>query len=282
MHYIRTKEESMEMTRKYTSLGRVLLLMLVLVSFARSQSAIVERPDFGESFSTFGLKGSFLLYDAKQDTYLAYDSARCRKGFIPASTYKIFNSLVGLETGVIPDENFIIPWDSVTRGVPSWNKDQTMAEAFRNSTVWYYQELARRVGAARMQKLVTANQYGNMDISGGIDRFWLTGALRITQYQQIDLLRKLHENALAFSPRSMEIVKRIMILKDTSTYVLRGKTGWADIDSMNYGWFVGYLEQRGNVYYFAISVEACGTVPDNFVAGRRAITEAIFKRLGLL
>jgi beta-lactamase class D len=261
----------------------IVLLPSIFLAFPMpAQTKIEEHPEFGHVFSTFGLRGSFLLYEAKQDAYLSYDSIRCRKSFLPASTYKIFNSLVGLETGVIPDENYVLPWDSVQRSVPAWNKSQSLAEAFRNSTVWYYQELARRVGYERMQKMVTANAYGNMNISGGIDRFWLDGGLRITSFQQIDLLRKLHDNALTFSARSMEIVRRIMILKDTATYVLRGKTGWASLDSVNYGWLVGYLEQNGNTYYFAVSIEAPDPAPDNFVPGRRAILEAILRSRGLL
>jgi beta-lactamase class D len=258
------------------------LLLFAAISTAGTQPLVEERTDLGEYFTRFGLKGSFLLYDMKKDAYTAFDSTRCRQRFIPASTFKIFNSLVGLESGVIPDEHYVMPWDSVVRRVPAWNKNQDMAEAIRNSTVWYYQELARRVGETRMKKFIETEHYGNMDISGGIDMFWLTGALRISQLEQIDFLRGLHGSMLHFSNRSMEIVRRVLILKDTSSYTLRGKTGWGEIDSVNYGWFVGWLEQSGNVYFFATCIEAPEPAPESFSGARRAITETILRSLGLL
>ena len=147
--------------------------------------------DLGTYFAKYHVQGSFLLFNSKEDSYVAYDTARCRQRFIPASTFKIFNSLVALETGVIPDEHYVMKWDSTVRRVPAWNKDQDMAEAIRNSTVWYYQEIARRVGQQRMQRYIDLEHYGNMDISGGIDQFWLRGGLRISQFEQIDLLRNL-------------------------------------------------------------------------------------------
>lgn len=238
--------------------------------------------DFGSHFARYHVKGSFLLFNSRENSYTAYDTARCRERFIPASTFKIFNSLVGLESGVIPNEHYVMKWDSTVRRVPAWNKDQDMAEAIRNSTVWYYQELARRVEEERMQKYITQEHYGNMNISGGIDQFWLIGALRISQFEQIDLLRKLHDDALHFSKRSMEIVKRILILKDTPTYTLRGKTGWTVVDSVNYGWFVGYLERDGNVYFFATNIEAREPASESFADARRGITEEILKKLSML
>jgi beta-lactamase class D len=245
-------------------------------------AATISVVDFASLFAHHGVKGSFLLFNSGLNSYTAYDTGRCRQGFIPASTFKIFNSLVGLQSGVIPNERYVMKWDSVIRGVPAWNHDQDMAEAIRNSTVWYYQELARRVGQKRMQEYVEGEHYGNMNISGDIDQFWLNGGLRISQFEQIDLLRRLHNGRLHFSKRSMETVKRILILKDTTTYTLRGKTGWSVIDSVNYDWFVGYLERDGNVYYFATNIEAREPAPDSFADARKEITEEILKGMRLL
>ena len=260
----------------------LVLLFTFVVSRSSGQTVFEQRPEFGEHFKNAGLHGSFLLFDLKRDKYFAYDSARCKQQFVPASTFKIFNSLVALETGVAPDEHLVLKWDSVKHAVPAWNQDQTMESAIRNSTVWYYQEIARRVGEKRMREWITREHYGNMDMSGGIDQFWLTGGLKISQEEQIGLLRRLYAGTLGFSKRSMDIVKRMIILKDTTTYVLRGKTGWEERDGKNIGWIVGYLEQHGNVYFYAMNVEAPDPAPDNFASARREITEAILKSLGLM
>ncbi len=260
----------------------LLLLSVIAVSSSSGQTRFEQRPEFGEHFKKSGLRGSFLLYDLKRDKYFAYDSVRCKQQFVPASTFKIFNSLVALETGVAPDEHLLIKWDSVKHARPAWNQDQDMENAIKNSTVWYYQEIARRVGEKRMRGWITREHYGNMDMSGGIDKFWLTGGLKISQMEQIDFLRRLYAGTLAFSKRSMDIVKRMIILKDTTTYTLQGKTGWEERDGKNIGWIVGYLEQNGNVYFYATNVEAPEPAPDNFASARREITEAILKSFGLM
>ena len=261
---------------------RILLLTLIAWQMSIAQRVVEERPNLGDYFKKFGVSGSFLLYDLRNDKYIAFDSARCRQRFVPASTFKIFNSLVALETGAAPDEHLVLKWDSVQRSNPAWNKDQDMAAAIKNSTVWYYQEIARRIGAKRMKAWITREHYGNMDISGGIDQFWLRGGLRIYQEEQIGFLRKLYAENLHFSDRTMEIVRRIIILKDTTAYTLRGKTGWGEQGGRNFGWFVGYLEQKGNVYFFATNIEAPEPPPDSFGLARRGITEDILRSLGLL
>jgi beta-lactamase class D len=252
------------------------------VSSTLGQTEFEEQPEFGKYFKKYSVSGSFLLYDMKQDKYFAYDSARCKQRFAPASTFKIFNSLVALETGVAPDEHFALKWDGVDKGRPSWNQDQDMSTAIKNSTVWFYQEIARRVGEKRMKEWITREHYGNMDMSGGIDKFWLEGGMKISQHEQIEFLRRLYAGTLHFSKRSMDIVKRMIILKDTTAYMLRGKTGWAQSGGGNIGWLVGYLEQGGNVYFYAINIEAPEPAPSSFAAARREVTESILRSLGLL
>jgi len=260
----------------------LLVLILFTINNSAAQTRFEQRPEFGEYFKKYGVNGSFLLYDLRQNKYIAYDSARCKQRFAPASTFKIFNSLVALETGVAPDEHFALKWDSVDHGRPTWNQDQDMATAIKNSTVWFYQEIARRIGEKRMKEWITREHYGNMDVSGGIDQFWLRGGMKISQEEQIDFLKRLCAGTLHFSKRSMDIVKRMIILKDTTTYTLRGKTGWHQNNDGNIGWLVGYLEQNGNVCFYATNVEAPEPAPESFAPARREITEAILKSLGLL
>ena len=135
----------------------------------------VVNPELEKYFQ--GFKGAFVLYDFNKNQYIRFNPERCAEQFIPASTFKIMNSLIGLETGVIPDENYVIKWDGTHYDVPSWNQDHTLKTAIQNSVVWYYQELARRVGSEKMQYYVDAAQYGNQNISGQIDNFWLEGGL---------------------------------------------------------------------------------------------------------
>lgn len=234
-----------------------------------------ERPDFGKYFQQAGVRGTILIYDLKKDRYLVYNAKRANTGYVPASTFKIFNSLVALETGVVKDENEVIKWDGVKREIPQWNQDHTMKTAIKVSAVWFYQELARRIGEKRMQKYINLTGYGNRDIGGGIDKFWLEGDLRISPKEQIDFLVKLHNNKLPFSPRAIAIVKNIITMEKTEDYVLRGKTG---LES-EVGWYVGYLERNGNTYFFATQLDIA---EPKDIKARIEITRNILKDMGLL
>ncbi len=232
-----------------------------------------------------GMNGSFVLFDAKANCYVRHNPEQCARRFSPASTFKILNSLIGLETGVIPDEHYVIPWDSVRRTVPDWNRSHDMESAIRYSVVWYYQELARRVGVERMSKYVRESDYGNQDVSGPLDRFWLGSTLLISANEQVGFLRKLHDNNLPFSQRALGIVKRILILDHTGVYTLRAKTGYAvDDRGVGAGWFVGYVERGEQIYYFATTIvtKQPERDTDRIMTSREPITLAILKELGIL
>lgn len=252
---------------------RYLLFLLLAASALLSQ-------DYKKYFDDYGVKGSFMVYDMNNDNYVYYDSARCYKRFTPASTFKIPNSIIGLETGVIGDEKFVIPWDSIeTREVCS--RDMDLKDAIKYSCVWYYRELARRVGAEKMQEMLDAFDYGNRDMSSGADKFWLEGSLMISQAEQIKFLKKLCTYDLPVSRRSIDILKNIIVLDSTAGYVMRGKTGWGYQGEMNIGWLVGWVEENGNYYIYAINIESPTETP-TFAEARRSIAEKIMKDLGIL
>lgn len=216
--------------------------------------------DFRRHFIDLGVEGSILIYDANSDRSFEHNPERNSKALLPASTFKILNSLISLETGVIPDEKAILTWDGIQRQIPEWNRDLNMKEAFKLSAVWFYQVLARRVSHERMQKWVVQAQYGNQKIGSkeDIDRFWLNGELRITPREQIQFLRRLYKNDLPFSERSLSIVKDVMIVEKTPDYILRGKTGWVGFGERmtpQIGWFIGYIERGKKVYFFATNID---------------------------
>lgn len=253
---------------------KAIVLFFLFVSAGMAQ-------DLKKYFDEYNVEGSFVMYDMINDNFFYYDSARCSQEFSPASTSKIINSLIGLETGVIADENFVIPWDSVKRSVEAWNRDLTLKEAVKVSAVPYFQELARRVGEEKMAEMYKKLKYGNMDIGGGVDKFWLSGNLRITQMQQIDFLKRLYKNELPVTQRAMDIVKSIIILADTNGFILKGKTGWSQSDTKNTGWLVGWVETKGNVYFYALNIEG-GLDNEKFGPARRMITENILKERGII
>ena len=257
-----------------------LIMLMLLLSVYSYSKKMEERKDLKKYFDEYGHEGCFVLYDLKKDSYIKYNSERCAEEFIPASTFKIFNSLVGLETGAVKDEFEVFKWDSVKRFYDKWNQDLDMTNAFKYSAVWFYQEVARRIGAEKMQHYITLNHYGNEDISGGNDSFWLDGGLRISADEQIEMLKKLYKNDLEFSQHSMDIVKRIMIYNQTEAYIIRAKTGWALRVEDQIGWFIGYIEKGNDVYFFATNLQS--KEPEEGFKSRKTITFNILKELNIL
>ncbi|HRR07721.1 MAG TPA: class D beta-lactamase [Rhodothermales bacterium] len=239
------------------------------------------KEDFSAHYQKYGVSGSFLLYDLKNNQFAVYNKTQCETGYLPASTFKIPNTLIALENGIVQDENTIFKWDGVRRSIENWNQDTTLRMAFQNSTVWYYQKIAREVGYAKMNHWLQKLNYGNRSMDGKLDRFWLDGNIRVSQYQQIDFMKRLHQNRLPVSTKSAAVLKSIMIRKDTAAFTYRAKTGWSDRNGKSLGWFVGYITKGENAYFFANRVD--GT-PENplFGTSRIEIAESILREKGIL
>lgn len=236
------------------------------------QTSQISEKIIAEDFSKYfaGNKGSFVLFDKNKNSYFIFDEEQSQRRASPCSTFKILNSLIGLETKVLDDENTLIKWNGKRNYIDSWNSDHTLASAFSNSVVWYYQEVAAKVGKEKMQSFLKETAYGNADISGGLTKFWLDSSLRISPLEQVVFLRKFYSYDLLFSRRNIDIVKKIMIIPQDNGMVLSGKTGLA---GKHLGWFVGYVEKDNNVYFFATKVEGADIAPHT----ARKITEEILR-----
>ena len=255
---------------------------------------------FGQRVETINLKsyfgdfvGGFSLYDLKTDTYTKYNIEHCEKRFSPCSTFKIPNSLIGLETGVIADTAFVIKYDSVLHPKEAfylanepfkhWYEDLSFKSAFKYSCVWYYQELARRVGQERMKEKVDALNYGNNDISSGLDDFWLCGSIQVSIDEQIEFLKKLYLHKLVgFSDKNMDAVKGMMLSESTPTYKLYGKTGTGGcLNDKTIGWYVGFVETKSGTKIFAMNiiVNNFGDLKNNM---RIELTKNVLKELKII
>lgn len=256
-----------------------LLLSLNCLTNAFAGNTII-REDLGKFFT--GYEGTFVLYDEINDQYTIYNEQQSNARLSPCSTFKIYNSLIALESGVVDKEDVftLIKWDGTQYPFPAWNRDQTLSSAMSNSVVWYYQELARRVGVEKMQYFIDQLHYGNQDISGGIDHFWLRSSLTISAKEQVELLKQLYNGTLPFTAENMAIVRKIIVLSADNNLTFSGKTGSGYQDGQYIlGWFVGSLEKDGHKYYFATNI-----VNNQAADGGKAreITKLILKDLGLL
>ncbi len=228
---------------------KITLFILTIVTLSACRDArIHEEEQWGKFFEEQGIKNAcFMLRDNNHEAIHYYNKDRCLQQFTPASTFKIFNSLVGLEIPKAPDESFVIAWDSIDRGRPEVNKDMNMREAFKVSNLGYYQELARRIGPDYMQHYLDTANYGNKNMGGGIDSFWINDSLKISADEQVGFVKRLYFNELPFSERTQRIVRSMMLQEDTDAYRLYYKTGWGYSGDKQILWVVGFIERIQHV-----------------------------------
>ncbi len=244
----------------------------------------VVRPDFRQILDSANVESSVLVYDLQSDTAYSNDFTRCDMGFLPASTFKIPNSIIALETGLVEDDSTLFKWDGEKRRLPVWEQDLIFRDAFQFSCVPCYQEIARKIGVERMKEYLAKLNYGNMVVdSATIDLFWLEGESTITMNQQLDFLKRFYYSELHISERTYEIMKRLMLIESNDSWKFSGKTGWAIRNGNNIGWFVGYLEKGNKVYFIITNIEPNEAFNmDLFPKIRTQISLGAFRKLGLI
>ncbi len=250
---------------------------------AAKRHKLSEQKLLQEAFK--GSEGTIAIIDVHSENRIIHNPSLANEQLPPCSTFKIWNSLIGLELSLVTsaDESFYL-WDGKKRFLDAWNKNLTFKEAFQSSCVPAFQQLATKIGPERMQEWLNKIHYGNRDISSGIDVFWLPEKDRktilISPIEQALQVKKLVNGKLPFSEKSKAVLKDVMQVKEGKNGVLYGKTG----SGMNeegvfvLGWFVGYMESGDNVFTFACLTQGENA---NGLQARNIVTE-IFTNQGLL
>lgn len=261
---------------------RLIAVLSALIAAAHPLSARTyqEVPELAKIFQRQDVKGTFVLFDVATDTMLVSDEARAKKRFTPASTFKIANSLIGLDVGAVKDVDEVLPYGGKPQRIKEWERDMGLREAIKMSNVPIYQELARRIGLERMREGIKKLGYGNMEIGSVVDRFWLDGPLAISAVEQTEFLHRLIKGSLPIDPNAVRAVKEITLLEKTDTYALHGKTGWVfNPTPPQTGWWVGWIERENKVYPFALNIDM---MTDGDAAKRIPIGRECLKALGKL
>jgi beta-lactamase class D OXA-48 len=256
----------------------IIVSLIVLIAPAHA-GPILEREDWMHFFRDADTDGTFVLYDLKRDVYQACNISRAEQRFSPASTFEIPSSLIALQTSVVKSDRQVFKWDQVQRANEDWNHDQDLRSALRFSVVPVYQQIARRIGTVRMHKYMHLFAYGNEDIGGGIDRFWLDGSLRISALEQVRFLRRLYKKELPVNARTLRIVRSNLAIESDRNYTLRAKTAWAE-GNPQIGWWVGWIERGADAYFFALNLDI--STPEQHAQEREQIARRILVDEGIL
>lgn len=249
---------------------------------ALAEPAIELNAELAHAFVEVGTEGTFAVLDLAHNRLIATDETRSRNGELPASTFKVPHALIALETGVVADaDKEVIHWDGVTREIPEWNQDHTLRSAMKYSVVPVFQQIARRIGAERMQKYVDEFNYGNRDIGGApIDKFWLEGNLRITPLEQIDFLTRLLRDDLPISQRNLDLVRDIVPTEKTGQATVHGKTGAVGRNGkLVLGWLVGWANRGEDTSVYAMNIDLHGPAD---LGRRMPLVIALLGKAGLI
>lgn len=232
-------------------------IVLCLIAFGQASYARPweERPQLADLFRHAEVQGSFVLYDVTADRFVGHDHSRANARFVPASTFKIAHTLIGLSTGSVTSVDTVLPYGGEPQFLPQWERDMGLREAIAMSNVAIYRELARRIGLARMQEGVNRLGYGNRRIGAVVDQFWLTGPLEISAIEQTVFLAGLAKGNLPMDARVQESVRDILLLERRGARSLYGKTGWENAPQPGVGWWVGWVEQDGAIHAFALNID---------------------------
>jgi beta-lactamase class D len=217
--------------------------------------ATEERPELMTIFEHHEVVGTFVLYDAPADRVVTVNRPRAEKRYVPASTFKIANSLIALEAGVVRDENEVIPYGGKPQPFKAWEKDMPMREAISASNVPIYQELARRIGLELYKQWLDRLDYGNRQTGSSVDTFWLDGPLEISAIEQARFVAALAQQKLLASPRAQGIVCDILHLETTDGRALYGKTGWRFSSTPQLRWWTGWVQRNGKIVAFALNID---------------------------
>jgi beta-lactamase class D len=221
------------------------LLLAGISATAPAQQAL----HFEEHFGDFAGCALLLTRDRHQESRLEFGAGHCALPLSPCSTFKIPNAMIGMQEGVVTGPDDLKTWDGAPHEREINNRDHSLASAIEHSVVWYFQSLARAVGAQRMQAWLDRLDYGNRDISGGIDQFWLGSSLRINAYQQLDLVLRLKHETLPFRHSVQQAMHEMLIQPSDLPGVLHGKTGSCRgaREQPDHGWFIGWIDWQNGL-----------------------------------
>jgi len=258
---------------------RLFITLIFLFLSQAHASDWQDSPEVATLFRHAGVQGTFVLYDVSADRFIVHDRVRAETRFIPASTFKILNSLIGLSLGAVKSVDEVLPYGGKPQPIKLWEKNMGLRDAIKISNVPIYQELARRIGLERMRDNVSRIGFGNGEIGTVVDTFWLLGPLKISAIEQTQFLTRLAQGKLPFPKDTQAKVREIVQLDQGNDWSLYGKTGWTGTKKPAIGWWVGWIQKEGRLYSFALNID----MPKVTDAPKRIeLGKASLKALGLL
>ncbi|PCF95617.1 class D beta-lactamase [Vreelandella nigrificans] len=253
--------------------------LILFIALSACSSNWRESTEIEVLFRDAEATGTFVLLDASTGKLSGYNHSRAETRFVPASTFKIPNSLIGLSVGAVESVDEVLPFGGQPQIIKAWEQDMGLREAITISNVPVYQELARRIGLGPMRENLVRLDFGNNDTGTSVDTFWLEGPLEISAIEQARFLSRLAQSQLPISTEVQSAVREIVLLEQGEGWTLYGKTGWENAPEPGVGWWVGWVEKEDGLFTFAMNLD----IQQASDAGKRIeLGMASLKALGVL
>ncbi len=254
-------------------------IALLAIFILQPMASWASDPDISKLYAEANVNGTLIIASLDGNKLYLHNPQRAQQAFLPASTFKIPNTLIALNEGIVQHDKTPIKWDGIKRDLAVWNQDQTLHTAFTYSCVWCYQQFAANIGQQKYQHYIKQLHYGNEKTGSELTTFWLEGDLRISTLGQVRFLRKLYNKDLPFKHEHFTLLKKIMLVEKTPDYTLYAKTGWATRTTPSHGWYVGYIETKTNTWLFAnnIQIDSSAELPL-----RKQLVMAALKKKGII
>jgi beta-lactamase class D len=261
------------------SLSLIAAALLSLPSAALA-SPWREEPAVAALFRQAGVEGTFVLLEERSGELRGSNRQRAEQRFVPASTFKIANALIGLSLGAVRNVDEVIPYTGDANPfMREWLQPMGLRGAMKVSNVPLYQELARRIGLQRMRRAIVRLGYGNMQIGSDVTTFWLRGPLAISAVEQTSFLSRLAHRTLPFPDPAMQQVAEVTQLDSGPGWSLHAKTGWQNAPGAGVGWWVGWVQHGDRITPFALNIAMAGTAD---APKREQLGRASLQALGIL
>ena len=241
--------------------------------------AVIDRTsEFAARFAPWS--GALRVRELGSSADVVVSPEACTEPWSPCSTFKLPHALVALEEGLITEAESTLPWDGVKRWNEDWNRDQDLASAIRVSALWYFQELARRLGIEREKLWLDRLEYGNRDASSGLETFWLfPGSLKISLNAQLDFVERMERGLLPVSSKNLAFVKKAARRRQAPGLEYWGKTGSGVAEGQeDIGWWIGSVTRGSRRHVFAGFARGKGALGPRV----REVVESILVDLSIL
>lgn len=222
-----------------------------------SENTGEEMLDLSNAFNN--INGCAVLYSPSENKYSLYNKDMAEQEVSPYSTFKIISTLIGLHNNIIKDQTSTMNYNGTQYLNSEWNGNLSLQTAFQTSCIWYFHQIINIAGEEKVQKELSELNYGNCDVSEWagsminpyeeLNGFWLGSSLKISPYEQVEVLSKIFEGKSFYDNENVEILKKIMLIQDNKEKKIYGKTGSS---SNGEAWFIGFTEKGQQREYFAI------------------------------